>query len=53
MFDIVKTEYINKTFRMPADLVKELQEAAQMKGVSLNTLIIRCCEYALKDLKKD
>lgn len=52
MFDINKPEYINKTFRLPLELVKELQETAQLKDVSLNYLVIRCCEYALRDLKK-
>ena len=51
MFDVTKPEYTNKTFRLPLDLVKELQETAQIKEVSLNYLVICCCEYALKDLK--
>ena len=53
MFDVSKPEMINKTFRMPLPLVKELQEVAQIKDVSLNYLIIQCCEYALKNLNVD
>jgi len=53
MFDVSKPEYINKTFRLPLELVQNLQETAQTKNVSLNYLVIRCCEYALKDLKKE
>jgi len=53
MFDVSKPEYVNKTFRMPALLIKKLQEAAQEKDVSLNYLIIRCCEYALEDMNKN
>ena len=50
MFDVKKPEMINKTFRLPLPLVETLQEVAQAKGVSLNNLIIQCCEYALKNL---
>jgi len=50
MFDVKKPEMINKTFRLPLPLVEKLQEVAQSKGVSLNNLIIQCCEYALKNL---
>ena len=53
MFDVNKPEMINKTFRLPLELVKNLQEVAQMKDVSLNYLIIQCCDYALKNLNKD
>ncbi len=50
MFKIEKPEMINKTFRLPLELVQKLQTVAQNKGVSLNNLIIQCCEYALKNL---
>ena len=50
MFKIKKTEHINKTFRMPVDLIKEMEIIAQNKGVSLNNLVVQCCEYALKNL---
>ena len=50
MFKIEKPEMINKTFRLPLELVQRLQTVAQNKGVSLNNLIIQCCEYALKNL---
>lgn len=52
MFKISKPEMINKTFRMPLTLVERLQTIAQEKGISLNNLIIQCCEYALKNLEK-
>jgi predicted HicB family RNase H-like nuclease len=51
MFEINKPEYTNKTFRMPLELVQELQKTAQTKDVSLNYLVIRCCEYALENFK--
>jgi len=53
MFKIEKPEMINKTFRMPAKLVQEMQVIAQNKGVSLNNLVLQCCEYALKHLDRD
>lgn len=53
MFKIQKTEYVNKTFRMPAELVASLEEAAQKNGVSMNNLIIQCCRYALDNMEKN
>lgn len=50
MFEVKKAEHINKTFRMPLDLIRELERLAQEKNVSLNNLIVQCCEYALKNL---
>lgn len=50
MFKVKKTEHINKTFRMPLELVKKLEILAQEKQVSLNNLIIQCCEYALDNI---
>ncbi len=52
MFKIEKPEMINKTFRMPLELIKEMQQVAQNKDISLNKLVILCCEYALKNLEK-
>ena len=51
MFKIEKKEMINKTFRLSANLVKELQKVAQEENISLNNLVKQCCEYALKNLK--
>lgn len=52
MFKIEKPEMINKTFRLPSDLVEQLLKAAQNKGISLNNLVKQCCEYALKHLEE-
>lgn len=41
---------LNKTFRLPADLVERLSIVAQNQGVSLNNLVKQCCEYALSNL---
>ena len=53
MFKIEKPEMINKTFRLPAELVERLQTVAQNQGVSLNNLVKQCCEYALNNLETD
>jgi len=53
MFKVKKTEHINKTFRMPLELVKKLEVLAQEKQVSLNNLIIQCCEYALDNISNN
>ena len=50
MFHVEKTEYVNKTFRMPSELVKEMACLAQKEGISLNQLVIQCCRYALDNL---
>ena len=52
MFEIKKEEMVNKTFRLPLKLVQEMQAVAQTKGVSLNNLVLQCCQYALKNLDK-
>ncbi|MGN1420145.1 MAG: toxin-antitoxin system HicB family antitoxin [Eubacterium sp.] len=52
MFKVTKPEYSNKTFRMPNDLISELEKLAQEKQVSLNQLVIQCCKYALENLEE-
>ena len=48
-----KTEYVNKTFRMPAELVVQMEAIAQNKDISLNNLVVQCCEYALENIAPD
>ena len=50
MFSVKKIEMVNKTFRLPLDLVERLSVVAQDKGVSMNNLVTQCCEYALAQL---
>ena len=52
MFNVKKTEMVNKTFRLPQDLVRQLEQLAQQKGVSLNNLVQQCCQYALDNLEE-
>lgn len=53
MFKVQKTEYVNKTFRMPLNLVTEMEKVAQNTGVSLNNLVIQCRTYALGNMEKE
>ena len=53
MFKVEKEEMVNKTFRLPQNLVERLYTVAQNKGVSLNNLVKQCCEYALDNLATD
>ena len=53
MFEIKKTEYTNKTFRLPLELVKKMESIAQNKGVSLNNLVTQCCEYGLDNIEQE
>lgn len=50
MFKVEKTEYVNRTFRLPKDLVDQLSSVAQHEDVSLNQLVIQCCKYSLEHL---
>ena len=53
MFKVEKPEMINKTFRLPLELVERLSTVAQNQNVSLNNLVKQCCEYALNDLVEE
>ena len=52
MFKVKKVEMINKTFRLPTELVKRLAVVAQEQGVSMNNLVGQCCEYALGKMEQ-
>lgn len=49
-FNVKKPETASKTFRLPLDLLNRLGAVAQQKGVSVNYLVVQCCEYALANL---
>lgn len=40
----------SKTFRLPVDMVKELEEIAAKNKISLNQLVIQCLNYTLENL---
>ena len=52
MFRVEKTEYVNKTFRMPLALTQDLERIAQKEQVSMNQLVIQCCNYALANMEE-
>ena len=55
MFKVEKDydEYQNKTFRIPTDIIKELETVACNNHISVNRLVIQCLQYALNDLDDD
>jgi len=50
MFEVKKPESSSKTFRLPDDLIEELERVAAEKGVSMNQVVIQCCRYALENM---
>lgn len=53
MFRVEKIEYTHKNIRMPSALLNRMATLAQAKDISLNQLIIQCCEYAMDNLETD
>lgn len=53
MFRVEKTEYVNKTFRLPVDLVQKLERLARTEQISMSQLVLQCCNYALEHLDKE
>lgn len=51
MFEVKKTEFVNKTFRMEKTLVEKLSTCASKHNVSINALVSQCCEYALSHME--
>ena len=52
-FKIKKPEYVNKTFRITKELCDLLSEVAQQEGISVNELVVQCCNYALSNMHKN
>lgn len=51
MFKIEKGyDAVTKTFRLPADMVEELEQIAQQNKISLNKLVIQSLQYALDNI---
>ncbi len=53
MFKVKKTEYVNKTFRIDKELLEKLENVAQRENISVNALVVQCCNYALEDMNPD
>jgi predicted HicB family RNase H-like nuclease len=50
MFEIEKPIYVNKTFRIEKEFLEELEKVAQQNKISVNSLVIQCCKYALSHM---
>lgn len=44
---------VSKSFRLPEELVNELDKLAFENNLSLNQLIVQCLNFALENLDKD
>lgn len=53
MFKINKTEYENKSLRLPKDLIKKVQSLADANELSFNRVVIQCIEYALANIEDE
>ena len=51
-FRVEKPTMVHKNLRFPSELLERMQTIAQNKNVSLNNLVVQCCEYALKNLEQ-
>jgi len=52
-FYIKKQEYTNRTLRFPIELLEELNTIATDKNISLNQLVVKCCEYAINNMEEN
>ena len=43
---------ISKTFRLPVELVQEMENLASENKISLNKLVIQCLIYAMENIEK-
>lgn len=46
-------EAVSKTFRLPVELVTQLEELAAKNRLSLNRLVTQCLEYAVEHIAPD
>lgn len=55
MFKVSKdyNEYQNKTFRIPVEIIKNLEVVASNNNISTNKLVIQCLQYALDNLDEN
>lgn len=49
-FKIEKPEYVNRTFRITKELADNLSDIAQREGISVNELVVQCCNYAISNM---
>lgn len=52
MFSIKSYDaYVNKSFRLPVEVVKNLERIASSKNISVNNLVLQMIEFCLNDLE--
>lgn len=44
---------VTKTFRLPEEMVEELDKLAYKNNLSLNQLVIQCLNFALENLDRE
>lgn len=49
-FKIEKPEYVNRTFRITKELADTLSKIAQREEISVNELVVQCCNYAISNM---
>lgn len=49
-FKIEKPEYVNRTFRITKELAETLSSIAQHEGISVNELVVQCCNFAISNM---
>jgi hypothetical protein len=43
----------SKSFRLPVELIERMESLAAKNKLSLNQLVIQCCQYALNHLEDE
>ena len=49
-FKVEKHEYVNRTFRLTKELAETLSEIAQREEISVNELVVQCCNFAISNM---
>lgn len=42
---------VSKTFRLPVELVQEMEKLASTNKISLNKLVVQCLKYAMENIE--
>jgi len=52
-FEIKKITSVNKTVRLPSDLIEDIEKLASSSGISFNQFILQAVRFAMENLKRD
>jgi predicted DNA binding CopG/RHH family protein len=52
-FEIKKVTSINKTIRLPSDLIDKIEELSTNSGISFNQFVLQAVRFAMDNLKTD